>query len=391
MNIFFFSILCFFLSDVNLDDFKTFKIDQQEYYVKKTGGLVYKCVNDSLKRIDHSYDNKLHHLSLDFIYKNQIHRLGGYGYFHFHNLMVKFNEEERSWDNISIEGLESIEGFSHTDGFHFLKDDQLVFFGTKRGDKTDPLEGYQIDLRKNEIVSPLQLNIKFQKPTNFLPYNETYLILIYKKMNRLLIYNIENKKTIEYKISKTISNGLYLEKPIERIDNDVLINTKTINGDLFSYKINFDLMLNNSNPIDDSLYIPKTSMYSSPFIIGSSLTLPIIILVFWLFSRNRNKGFYFKNNELVFNNKVIVNQPDMILMIKLLLKKNPLLNSDLNDVLNYKDLNPIHLNRMKNQYINDLNLLLEGPTNCKDVIYKKKDVKDKRVINFYIRKEFFDK
>lgn len=94
---------------------------------------------------------------------------------------------------------------------------------------------------------------------------------------------------------------------------------------------------------------------------------------------------------LFFKNKIVVDQPDMIQMVKLLLKKNPLLNNELNEVLNYKNLNPIHINRIKNQSISDLNLLLEGPTNCKDVVFKKKDDKDKRVVNFYIRKEFFDK
>ena len=95
--IWFLTSIFFFQNNLNFDDFKKLTVNKKEYFMKKTGGLMYQKLNDSIVRIDNSYDNKLHHQSLDFIHKDEIYRFGGYGYFHFHNLLVKYNFDINEW------------------------------------------------------------------------------------------------------------------------------------------------------------------------------------------------------------------------------------------------------------------------------------------------------
>ena len=62
------------------------------YFYKKTGGLLYQLVDNKIIRIDNSYDHKLHLHSLKFFYNNQIHILGGYGFFDRRKDIVYFSD-----------------------------------------------------------------------------------------------------------------------------------------------------------------------------------------------------------------------------------------------------------------------------------------------------------
>ena len=56
---------------INLNDFDLLNYDEV-YFYKKTGGILYKLINNELIRIDNSYDHKLHKYSLKFFHQNKI-------------------------------------------------------------------------------------------------------------------------------------------------------------------------------------------------------------------------------------------------------------------------------------------------------------------------------
>ena len=67
------------------------------FFVYKGIGEVYELVNDTLKRVDHSFkhENQFYH-SL-FEHNNRIYAFGGYGLFTFKNILVYFDDVSKEW------------------------------------------------------------------------------------------------------------------------------------------------------------------------------------------------------------------------------------------------------------------------------------------------------
>ena len=71
----------YYNKDYNLKSFKPVIINNEFYFVSNIGGLVLKLKNDSIKRIDKSFNHKMQVESSIFTYNNEIYRYGGYGFF----------------------------------------------------------------------------------------------------------------------------------------------------------------------------------------------------------------------------------------------------------------------------------------------------------------------
>ncbi|WP_347181404.1 hypothetical protein [Wenyingzhuangia sp.] len=349
--------------------------------MKKSGGLMFKNINDSLIRIDHSYDNKLHHRSLDFVYKDEIYRLGGYGYFHFHNLMVKYNTQINEWEKVEIEGLEKQKGFSFSRGLKFLYEDRLLFFGIQTTDGYFPNKGYSIDLKSKRIINQLSLEKPFVSPNSYAIYDNRILILYYNKTSKLVFYDIRTKKIREKFLNLTLNNSIEEHIPF-RIEKDKIIFKRTnINGESIPLELNIDFVLSESSDSTKNLYSEETYYLKYGYIF--LLFLP---LFYWFYKQKRNT-FYVRNNSLYYENKIIVSDKKQIEVIKLLFEKSPRINHDLNQVFMNEGINPIHINRVKNQNVEKINSEVELKSGISNFILKEKSEIDKRMTVFRLNKK----
>ena len=371
---------------MNFDDFKKLTVNKKEYFMKKTGGLMYQKLNDSIVRIDNSYDNKLHHQSLDFIHKDEIYRFGGYGYFHFHNLLVKYNFDINEWENIRIEGSEDIDGFSFLEnGIQFLKEDKLIFFGIQTINGIFYNKGYEIDLNEKKVSDQLNLNQKLILPDQSILYKENTLILFYKNDSKIIFYDIKNDLLKIKKLNETISNSIQINYKFEIIDDKIRFIRKNVDGNLVNMDLDIEFLINESKSLNEKFF----ERTSSPSYFWLLLLFIFPIIYFKYFSKKEE--FIIKNESLIYGSKVIISDEKQVQIIRMLSKKSPRNNYELNDIYTNEGVNPIHVNRVKNNNIIDINSKVKFQTGIGDFIRKEKSEIDKRMIVFHLNENFKDK
>ena len=385
MTILYFLSLVFFFQ-FNLNDYRKIILNEKEYYMKKSGGLMYQKINDSIVRIDNSYDNKLHHQSIDFIYEDEIYRLGGYGYFHFHNLLVKYNFEINEWENVNIEGSEDVDGFSFFDkGIQFLKDDKLFFFGIQTNEGKFYNKGYEIDLYEKKILNVLTLNQKLILPDYSKLYNENTLILFYKNDSKIIFYDIKNDLLKIKRLNKTISNSIQTKFKFEIIDDKIRFIRRNVEGNLVNMDLDIEFLINESKLSNENFF----KRNSSPSYLWT-LLLFIFPIIYFIYYSKKNE-FFIKNDSFIYRSKVIISDKKQVQIIQMLFEKSPRNNYELNEIYINEGTNPIHVNRVKNHNISDINTKVKIQTGIEDFIRKEKSEIDKRMIVFYLNENFKNK
>ena len=71
--------------------------------MNQSSGIVYELKNDSIVRIEDSYNDNIHNLSLDFVHRDTLFRFGGYGYFNNNKKSISLNEKTLNYGRIKIE------------------------------------------------------------------------------------------------------------------------------------------------------------------------------------------------------------------------------------------------------------------------------------------------
>ncbi len=60
--------------------------------------MVYQFINDSIKRIDNSFDHRMQHASKIFVYNSKIYKYGGYGFWSVRNFFIYFDKLTKEWE-----------------------------------------------------------------------------------------------------------------------------------------------------------------------------------------------------------------------------------------------------------------------------------------------------
>jgi hypothetical protein len=75
-----------------------FHIKGKNYFVHTGCGTVFEFRNDSIIRIDNSFEHKSQFMASTFVYKDEIYYFGGYGLFTFKNILTKFDFKTKEWE-----------------------------------------------------------------------------------------------------------------------------------------------------------------------------------------------------------------------------------------------------------------------------------------------------
>lgn len=78
-------------------NFNSFYVDGKTYLLSKGGGVLYVYENNTLERIDKSFEHRNKFHSYDFSYNKQIFSFGGYGLFDDNNLLTYFDDKTQEW------------------------------------------------------------------------------------------------------------------------------------------------------------------------------------------------------------------------------------------------------------------------------------------------------
>ena len=367
--------------NIDLLDYETLNYDST-YFYKKTGGLLYQLVDNKIIRIDNSYDHKLHLHSLKFFYNNQIHVLGGYGFFDRRKDIVYFSDLKKEWFSKKLKGIFPERGISEIN-FHLISKENLIFCGGLTYNKLDNSltdkvnECYNINL-KTLTTQKLSgtLNKEFSNITNDYIQIGNQLWVFYD--NSLSVLDSGNLSGYSYPLDYSVG------KVIGIIDGEIYFKERnsSINSSIGSLKISdftkskgsFVEVL--SNPFNSLIYLLFFPLF-------------IIIIYFWKRKNSIKKiPLNFLSDGIMVNNIRFTDNDQWNLVIQQLKENNTLKNDELLNLLQNNNFDIGHQNRLKNTLINSINQRANHLSN-QDLILKSKWEKDNRINVYFLNQEYF--
>ena len=367
--------------NIDLLDYETLNYDST-YFYKKTGGLLYQLVNNKIIRIDNSYDHKLHLHSLKFFYNNQIHILGGYGFFDRRKDIVYFSDLKKEWFSKKLKGIFPERGISEIN-FHLISKENLIFCGGLTYNKLDNSltdkvnECYNINL-KTLTTQKLSgtLNKEFSFTTNDYIQIGNQLWVFYD--NSLSVLDSGNLSGYSYPLDYSVG------KVIGIIDGEIYFKERnsSINSSIGSLKMS-DFTRSKGSFVE-VLSNPFNSLKYLLF-----FTLFIIIIYFWKRKNSIKKiPLNFLSDGIMVNNIRFTDNDQWNLVIQQLKENNTLKNDELLNLLQNNNFDIGHQNRLKNTLINSINQRANHLSN-QDLILKSKWEKDNRINVYFLNQEYF--
>ena len=355
-------------------NFKNHKI------VSVGGGHVYEVINDTLTRIDFSFNHKMTNRSAVFQRNDTIFKFGGYGFWSSRNFFTYFDPSSKEWEFYPSKSKlhpPPIHGFNH----QLIDDDFFI------------INGYSPDINEGTMYDELSEIWKF----NFDK----------KKWFNLGVSNLphfDNSISIDDKtfFAKHVNNNNFMHIDIlnnkfydvETASTSFPINalSSIIKGDtLYAYKDGnfikkpYEELIFPSDRVDSSqkrIYLRSIELLNGLGL--SSLTLLGILLssvIFLKFKQNQKPRI----TELGLRYKGISYQMDNLEknIIEALISKDEVFSQEIFDIVENKSLSYPQNNKIKNDTIKKLNKKLDKILGVKDFIKSKKMPEDARVLIYY--------
>ena len=381
-----------------------FHIKGKNYLVYTGCGEVYEFRNDSIIRIDNSFQHKNQFGCCSFVYKDEIYYFGGYGLFTFKNILTKYDFKTKEWELIKYNNYKNIP--QPRDGaISFLKGDNFYLLsGYTENQETDQVTGlgkqlfdiwklnlktklweYLGDLKDKSIVSTLADNSNSYQNQNKFYYEGNHIFQLDFENNKVNYFKQEDKFFFSRfeKYNSESNEIIYL---LKKSDNSV-IDTKII---IEPFKIY-------------SGEIIKTENLVSSFNFTYALILFIILLVvifIYFITKRKQKMVYenyitFKNNTFFHKNKPINNlSTDEINLLSFFFSNcgNPIQMNEVVDFVSKNDDTSYNtLTKKKDTILNNLKqkLAFVLDINEEDLFIYQKNNEDKRIKEIQLNPQYF--
>ena len=369
-------------------------------FLSNESGLLYEYRNDSIVRIDKSFDNKSNNGSLNLVYNNNLYRFGGYGYFESTNLLITYDHlESNQWDVVKYKGFERVTPFSDV-GFHFMVENKLHVIGFTSS--TDEFQneakfnnnGFIFDFDNKIILDVFKVNPKIKKPESYIDLNNEYVLLFYPGSNKILIIKKEDYSVSEYTMSlgqSHMTNKNHTKFGVH--EGEIFYIFNDVNGNIYLRSMDFKPFIENSSPLNSYIFSDNRLIFQISMVIGFFLFIMFAFIL--IRNKNKNKNKFHMIGSVLFINKTRILEDERSVKIISTLLNNPYVtNSEMNDNFSSNGLNLNHINREKNRFIDNLNIKLSSYLDQdldQDFITREKHEYDKRMVIFKINKDLFRK
>ena len=351
--------------------------------INKSSGNILLHLNDTIDEFINQ-DLKFRNHSQTFIYNDTIYRYGGYGFNQTNNTFQFFNFEEKKWFYLKNNVEELFQ--APFNGNHLILNDKIYFLG-----------GYTIDYRNGLSKTPYNIKVFDLKKRKFI--NKKFKELDFLN-NRVLgicntgIYYFDNSLIYYLNIDKNNYKIYYKPEKLSFITNSNS-NRKIINDVLFAWNkkeekiktYNLNEIFNDNNLVFEGTIINSFDKNMKMFL--SILFCILLIILFWFSGRyllRRNK-FIIKENMLIFNNNNLSITKNESEVLNILISKNQIKSMNLLKIIYNENLSYGQNERVKINFIKNINEKLKFVTNSKnDIINPKKNRDDRREIIYYINK-----
>jgi hypothetical protein len=302
-----------------------FHIKGKNYLVHNGCGTVFEFKNDSIIRIDNSFEHKSQFMASPFVYKDEIYYFGGYGLFTFKNILTKFDFKTKEWELVKYSNYNKIPE-PRANSLIFQQNDKLYLIGGLR----DNFETNLPTTKNIELYDIWELNLK-TKEWAYLGELEDKNLINFEYYNS----SINDKNIYDY--------GKLFEFDF---DTKTLKSTNPKDKYTFSYFEKFNpetneifYVLGNSDESNRKyeLIIEDFDSYKSEFtneeglIETQNLLIKTSIIVFLLLLISSLAYFFKRRRKTTYENKIILKDSDFYFKDKLINN----LSSEENDLLHF--------------------------------------------------------
>jgi hypothetical protein len=366
----------------NIRDFSTIKIDSAFYFISTIGGAVLKLKENTLTRIDNSFNHKMQLGSTIFKYNSEIYRYGGYGFFSTRDFIVKYDFSTNEWESIIITNNEVPKGRS--DISFLLNKDEFIIMG---GVGVDPLN------KQNRI----NINDSWQFSFKNMSWNKVASDEYFKYFNSLF-FNTKNGVG-------TIKGGkayLYFNKELSFKTYDVspIILKRHSRFEMYFYNDLYHFIVKRNNKMilisrtikelfGSSTSIRPIDKNNNLKVIMALVLFSIIILI----TLSIHQYLYYlliTPNRLKFKNyKINLSDEEYLILQKFISNQHIIENNILQKILDKEQYDRSHNIRLKNKFIIELNFKLQYlfNNNITNYIEIQKSSFDKRFKRYYLNLE----
>ena len=354
------------------------------YLLLHYGGLVYTLKNDSIQRIDKSYEHKMQNGAAVFVHDDKIFRYGGYGFWSVHNVFTYLSDETNEWEYAAYKNHE----VEAPDIFSMLtiKSDENIFF----------FNGYTLDPMDRIKWLPSKEVWKYSLADE----KWTYLgISNWSRDRSSMTLNYVDKRDLKYVFQNNRVTGIDPERNLLRVYEQSPMSKL---GDSKVHMM-FDDQIVYSSGDGKSLYlgvVPSAHFFGKKIFEGKFYTsswkrflpyalylLGAVVLLFfvkWLIKlRKRKTKAVMLSNGLSYKNKFTEFDKETMEILTLLLSDKRIPSSEILKIVEKEQFSPAHNERIKVQKVNDLNIKLQTLFGEKEAMIKSVKSKEDRRIRVY--------
>ena len=348
--------------------------------------MMYSIVNDTLKRIDNSFDHKMTIQSAVFSHRDTIFKFGGYGYWSARKFMTYFSFETKEWEFYKQTGANSPPGTHNFnwaisgDNFYFFNGQTVNENNGLMASKNDNVWKFNFNTRSWSNLGKINLSdysfsmVKSnadQSGSNYVFDTSSLENSIYKldfQNNTLSTFDIPNKYSgigqwsfIENDTIYELRPKVFVKTPLKEIFNDsTREDTK---------------LFNSSQTLIDGF--ARVLMY---FII-------VVVVLYFLNEFNIKSKPRLISEGIKLQRGLIRLSIVEIKILRRLLKSNEVFSVDLYNIIEDKNLSYPQNNRIKVSAIKSINNKIYKSLGVDNFIESKKLLEDKRVAIYFISRK----
>jgi hypothetical protein len=391
-----------FPSEIKISDLTALYLKNTIYLFRNNGGEVYQLTNDSLLRIDDSFNHKMQQGSFLFEYQDYAFRYGGFGFWAFRNFFTSYNFNTKGWEIVLPEGSKEFPQGSGNGTIAKVIGDSCYIFGGEEANLQAPIVFqpnnafwiFHISTKKWELLGEINPNLNQSKHMVILGDDNK---IIYLEPQNSKVLDLEKNEVKIYK-NNAIGINLYEEAEDHRICN-------------YEYKGAYYLLFRVSSQDKYRTLLKTKRIYSNPPI-GSEVVFQshtnekewfsvlislivglILIMVYTRKVKVRKKNrIQILNGKLLYKQRIMDLTPQQLDLMNLFVKSNDLSSHDILEIISNDHLHYTQNMRNLHKIIDELNLKLQLLTNdANDLILEEKSQIDGRIKIYKINSNFLVK
>lgn len=357
------------------------------YLVSKGSGMVWELTNDSIKRIDNSFDHRMTYESDIFVKNDTIFKFGGYGFWSARNFLTYFSDITKEWEYYLINKQSylppGLSNFNST----LVGDFYFVSGGTSIDlhNGTEYIENnkvWRFDFKKK-----LWIDLGTSKTST---YPDTHNIDIGN--GRLLWFGLKDHGRAGMSI---LDYGANTIEEFDYSSSILSIDTGFFARDtIYNFRNNNFIAMQLSDftgkPSSiSSMYVDANTLFKSLTIVVGVIIIILLVGIIFLYNKNRKRPRLVDSGFRIDRVFYPLSITEHKVLTMLLYSKNVNSKLVLKELYD-KSLSAAQNNRKKLEVIDSLNQKLERVFKTKYFIRSKKSAQDQRVLIYYTnyRKEF---